>query len=79
MSERRGRGRPPKGHVPLTVYVPPAVRQLIEEEAARADQTLGEVVATLVGDALPRVSRVDAHEENYQMDGKSPLSIRRPR
>lgn len=57
MSERRGRGRPRKGHVALTIYLRPEVRQLIEEEAARADQTLGEVVATLAGDALPRMER----------------------
>lgn len=54
MAERRGRGRPQKGHVALTVYLRPELRQLIEEEAVRAGQTLGEVVATLVGDVLPR-------------------------
>lgn len=64
MSERRGRGQPRKGHVPLTVYVPPEVRQLIEEEAARADQTLGEVVATLAGDALPRSARTWQQAQN---------------
>lgn len=64
MSDRRGRGQPRKGHVPLTVYVPPEVRQLIEEEAARVDQTLGAVVATLVGDALPRSARTWQQAQN---------------